>query len=113
MKTIDTDDAAPQFALGAAIDAQEQHRMYWPTHTAVKQRIATNLKALAHDAYGYTGSKVYMTAREKFITVKIDKPKISTTWQRAAELQAMHQFVVTHNIEPVASKKNLVFRVPK
>lgn len=113
MKQLDVDDAGPQYALGAAVDVQAQHKKYWGTHTAVKQNIAMDLKLLAIDAYGYTGSKVYMNAREGFIAVKVDKPKVSTTWLRATELQNMYAFAKQHGIEPVATVKNLVFRVAK
>lgn len=113
MKVLDIDDAGPQYALGAAIDAQAQHKKYWGIHSSVKQNIALTLKQLAVEAYGYTGSKVYMTARENFIAVKVDKPKVSTTWLRSAELSNMHAFARQHGIEPLATVKNLVFRVAK
>ena len=113
MKQIDIDDAAPQYAYGAAIDAQAEHKKYWPTHTAAKQQAAQQLKELAYSAYGLLGSKVYLTAREKFITVKVDKPSVTAGWVCATELEAMNKFVLGHSVEVVASKRNLLFRVPK
>ena len=113
MKTIDVDDAAPQYALGAALDAQAQHKLYWPQHTSAKRMAAVRLKDLAYNAYGILGSKIYLTAREKFITVKVDKPAVSATWMRENELGTMNAFVQAQQVEVVASKKNLLFRIPK
>ena len=113
MKQLNIDDAAPQYAYGAAIDAQAEHKKYWPTHTAAKQQAAQQLKELAYSAYGLLGSKVYLTARDKFITVKVDKPSVKATWAYPAELAAMNTFVLAAGVEVVASKRNLLFRVPK
>jgi len=113
MKTLNVDDAAPQYAYGAAIDAQAEHKKYWPTHTTAKQHVAQALKELAYGAYGLTGSRVFLTAREKFITVKVDKPSIKAAWANPQELEAMHKFTAAHNVEVVASKRNLLFRVLK
>lgn len=113
MKTLNIDDAAPQYAYGAAIDAAAEHKKYWPTHTAQKQQASLQLKGLAYAAYGLLGSKVFVTAREKFITVKVDKPSVKATWAYPAELAAMNKFVLAQNVEVVASKRNLLFRIPK
>jgi hypothetical protein len=113
MKQINIDDAAPQYAYGAAIDAQAEHKKYWPTHTTAKQQAAQKLKELAYAAYGLLGSRVFLTAREKFITIKVDKPSVKAAWAFPAELEAMHKFTTAHNIEIVASRKNLLFRVLK
>ena len=113
MKQLDIDDAGPQYAYGAAIDAQAEHKKYWPTHTPAKQATAQQLKELAYSAYGLVGSKVYLTAREKFITVKIDKPSVKAALTYPDELAAMHAFVIANGVEVAASKKNLLFRVLK
>ena len=113
MKSLDNDDAAPEYKYGAAIDAQAEHKKYWPTHTPAKQQTAQQLKELAYSAYGSVGSKVYLNARDKFITVKVDKPSIKAAWSCPAELNAMNKFVLANGVEVVASKQNLLFRVPK
>lgn len=113
MKQIDIDDAAPQYAYGAAIDAQAEHKKYWPTHTAVKQETAQQLKELAYSAYGLLGSRIFLTAREKFITVKVDKPSVKAAWAYPTQLEEMNKFVIGHGVEVVASKRNLLFRVLK
>ena len=113
MKQINIDDAAPQYAYGAALDAQAEHKKYWPTHTTAKQQAAWELKELAYAAYGAFGSRVFLTARDKFITIKVDKPSVKSTWACADELEKMNKFVTKHNVEVVASKRNLLFRVLK
>lgn len=113
MQLIDNDDAEPQYAQGAAIDASLTHDKYWPSHTVQKQSLAQDLKSLAQKAYGMTGSMVYVNAREKFIAVKIEKPSLSTTWLYTNELAAMNAFVTANGIDIVASKRNLLFRIPK
>ena len=113
MKQLDIDDAGPQYAYSAAIDAQAEHKKYWPTHIPAKQATAQQLKELAYAAYGPTGSRVYLTAREKFITVKVDKPSVKATWAYPNELAVMNTFVIASGVEVVASKRNLLFRVLK
>ena len=113
MKTLNIDDAGPQYAYGAAIDAQAEHKKHWPTHTTAKQQAAMRLQALAYSAYGLLGSRVFVTAREQFITVKVDKPSVKATWAYPAELANMNKFVLAQNVEVVASKRNLLFRIPK
>ena len=102
MKQLDIDDAGPQYAYSAAIDAQAEHKKYWPTHIPAKQATAQQLKELA-----------YLTAREKFITVKVDKPSVKATWAYPNELAVMNTFVIASGVEVVASKRNLLFRVLK
>jgi hypothetical protein len=113
MKTIDNDDAGDIFAFSAAIDAQNQHKKYWSMHTSLKQNLAVKLKELAYDAYGLNGSKVYLNARKNFITIKIDKPRVSTSWNRNQQLNTMNEFVLSNNVLVVSSKNNLLFRIPK
>jgi hypothetical protein len=113
MKTLDIDDAAPQYKQASAIDAQSCHKKYWPTHSHTMQADALKLKQLAYDAFGACGSRIYLTARQKFITVKIDKPSVRAQWLYPAEIKAMHAFVVSAGIEPVATKRNLEFRIKK
>lgn len=113
MKTIDNDDAGPGFAYGAAINAQLMHKKYWPTYSVAKQQLAQKLEALVYGAYGLTGSKVYLNAREGFIAVKVDKPASKTFWQCANELAAVDAFVKQHKVEEVLTKQNLVFRIPR
>jgi hypothetical protein len=113
MKTLNIDDAAPQHAYGAAMDAQAEHKKYWGTHSTSNQQKSRQLKGLAYAAYGLLGSRVFLTAREKFITIKVDKPSVRAALSYPTELEAMHKFVTAHNVEVVASKRNLLFRVLK
>ncbi len=98
-------------AFGAAMDAAAQHRAYWATTPAAIQNIANQLRLLAMDAY--KDNKTYLTARHNFVTVKVEHPKVSVTWQHPTELAAMNAFVQKHNIEVVATKNNLLFHVPR
>lgn len=112
MKQLQNDDS-PLPSYVCRQDAKEQHDKFWSTFSTAKQTLALDLKALAHNAYGINGHKVYMNPREKFIAIKVDHPKPSVAWQSPKELAAMHAFVVTNNIEIAATKNNLLFRIKR
>jgi hypothetical protein len=112
LKTIETDETTCQsHAIAAINDAKDQHQRYWPTHTKAKQNQALNLKELCHAAY--FESRVFMTARDKFITVKVEKPKVSAAWLYPNEMAALGAYAKKIGIEPIASKISLLFRIPK
>ena len=112
MKVLEHDETTSrEHAFAAAVDAQKQHRIFWPSFTKDKQDIASDLKALCHAAY--FGSKVYMNARDKFIAVKVDKPKASAAWLYATELAALNTYATKVGIEPVTTINSLIFRVMK
>lgn len=112
MKQLNVDETKDaRQAFGAAKDAQSQHRAYWATTPKAKQDISLKLRQLAMDAY--KDNKTYLTARAKFVAVKVEHPKVSAAWQSPTELAAMNAFVLLHGIEVVASRNNLLFRVPR
>jgi hypothetical protein len=112
MKVLENDETSTRaHAFAAAVDARNQHRTHWPSFTKVKQDIASDLKVLCQAAY--FGSKVYMNARDKFIAVKVDKPKASTAWLYATELAALNTYATKVGIEPVNTINSLIFRVMK
>lgn len=115
MKLLDVDEAGTQYAMGAAIDADEQARKYWPLFSPQKQKLGLDLKELAHLAYGINGSKVYLNPREKFLTVSIKKPKVSVQWTNPVELANMYAFVQANGVEVVGTRYagSLLFRIPK
>jgi len=112
MKQLNIDETKdPEQAFGAVIDAAAQHRAYWATTDKATQETALQLRELAMEAY--KDNKTYLTARANFVTVKIEHPKVSVTWQRPTQLAAMNDFVQKHKIEVVSTKNNLLFRIPR
>jgi hypothetical protein len=112
MKLLDNDETTcKEHAFAAHDDAEEQHKRYWSTHTKANQDVALKLKALCYAAY--FGSRVYLTAREKFITVKVEKPSVSAARLYPTEMSALGAYTKKIGIEPVASKISLLFRITK
>lgn len=112
MKVLDINETTnKEHAFAAALDAKKQHQTYWPLFSKAKQKIAQDLQALCYSAY--FESKTYITARDKFISVKVDKPRASAAWQYPKELAALHAYATKVGIEPIATKTSLIFRVMK
>ncbi len=112
MKLLQYDETTDKgHAFAARMDAIGHHRQHWPAFTKAKQDIALHLQTLCRAAY--IESQVYVTARSKFITVKVEKPKLSAAWLYPTELQALRDYAEKNGIEPIATKTCLLFRVLK
>jgi len=112
MKVLDNDETTcKEHAFAAASEAKAQHQTYWPQFSNVKRKIAMDLKDLCYAAY--FESKVYLTARKTFVSVKVDKPRASAAWLYPKELAALHAYATKVGIEPIATKNSLIFRVMK
>ena len=112
MKVIEADETTCHaHAVAAAKDAKDQNERYWPTHTKAKQDQALKLKELCRAAY--FESRVYITARDSFITVKVERPKVSAAWIYPNEMEALGAYTKQIGIEPIASRISLLFRIPK
>jgi hypothetical protein len=109
LQTQVDDTALPPFI--AAMDAQAQHKKFWPGFDVAKQEAAMDLSILCQAAY--FRSKVYMNAREKFIAIKVDRPKLADKLQNDGAFDALHKATLALGIEPVATKNNLLFRIAK
>lgn len=110
MKQLNVDDSV-QPAFLVRLDAEEQHTKYWPTFTSTKQDHANKLKQLAVAAY--FRSKVYLNARDQFIVVKVDRPSLKDKLSNDAAFNSLNAFVIAAGVEVVATKNNLLFRIPK
>jgi hypothetical protein len=110
MKQLDTDDSK-QPAFIVRMDAEDQHRRYWPLFPKAKQDLALRVKEMARQAY--FRSKVYMNARDKFISVKVDRPQLADALQQADIIEKLKEEVDQHGVEMVATKNNLLFRIRK
>jgi hypothetical protein len=111
MKIIDV-DAGPQYAMAAAIDAQEQTKQFMCLHSPAKQAVAGNLKLLAQDAY--TMSRVFLNAREKFLVVKVSAVNRIDVRDRMAQIKALESYVSSDpSIEVIGTKraKSLLFHI--
>lgn len=112
MKQLNIDEVKdPQQAFGAALDAASQHRAYWATTDKATQDVALQLRDLAIAAY--KDNKTYVNARHKFVTIKVEHPRVSVAWQYPTELTAMNDFVQQHKIEVLSTKNNLLFRIAR
>ena len=110
MKQLDVDDSV-QPAFLVRLDAEAQHTKYWPTFSKTKQDHALKLKQLVVDAY--TRSKVYLNARDQFIVVKVDRPSLKDKLGNDAAFNSLNVFVIAADVEVVATKNNLLFRIPR
>jgi hypothetical protein len=110
VKHLNVDDSnQPAYVIQRDVDAQ--HIKYWPTFTKAKQDIAVKLKQHAVDTF--FRSKVYLNARDKFITVKVDRPHMADKLQNAKQLAAMNAFVVANGAEVAETNNALLFRIYK
>ena len=108
MRTLDIDETAlPKYV--AVMDAQRQHVAYWATYDPLTKKKAIAIEELARKAYWR--SKVYLNARAKFITIKVDRPHIADKLQNGAELQELHNMVTFCRAEVLQTKNALLFRV--
>ena len=110
MKQLNVDDSV-QPAFLVRLDAETQHAKYWPTFTKTKQDHANKLKELAMNAY--FRSRVYLNARDKFIVVKVDSPSLKDKLGNDAAFNNLNAFVIAADVEVVATKNNLLFRISR
>lgn len=110
MKQLDIDDSK-QSAYFVRMDAQSQHLRYWPLFSKARQDLSLRIKELA--CQGYFRSKVYLNARDKFIAVKVDRPRLADAIQQAEIIDRLKEEVDANGVEMVATKNNLLFRIPK
>lgn len=110
MKQLNTDDSK-QPAFVVRQDAAAQNQRYWPLFTKTKQDLANRIKALAQE--GYFRSRVFINARDKFITVKVERPQRADALQQSEIMDQLKLVLDTNGIEPIATKNNLLFRIPK
>ncbi len=110
LKQLKVDETSlPVFV--ALRDAKQHHDANWKTYTVSKQQTAIRLKVLVQEAY--FRSKVYLTARAKFITVKVDRPQQADVIQNCSQLEKVNDFVKKNGVQVVSTKNSLLFRLPK
>ncbi len=110
MKQLDTEESK-QPAYVVRLDVESQNRKYWPTFTPAKQKLASQVKELA--CVAYFRSRTYLNAREKFISVKVERPQLADAIQQADELAKLKKLVDANGVEMVATKTSLLFRIPR
>lgn len=72
-------------------------------------QIAEGEKLFDQVQSAYFRSRVYRNYREKFIAVKVDAPK--TADKISADVAKLNAFCVANNIDIVATKANVVYRI--
>lgn len=111
MKALNVDDSQ-QPAFVCIKDAKDQTAKYWPTFTKKQQTLAIQLKDLVHSAY--FRSNVYLNARDKFISIKVDRPQKADLLQNGDAFNVLKAFMNVNGIgEPIATVNNLLFRIMK
>jgi len=112
MKVLEHDETTCKgHAFAAWKDALGQNLANWDKFSKTKIDIAHRLQQLCHAAY--FESKTYINARDKFIAVKVEKPKPSAAWLYPAELKALREYAEKIGVEPIATKTSLIFRITK
>lgn len=112
MKQTSNDETdSPLQGYAAAIDASKHHEENWSSYSSEKQELAKDVKKLAMGAY--RDNRVFLTARAKFISIKIEHPKPSVAWTQVKEYKALCSVIIENGIIPVHTKNNLVYRIYK
>lgn len=109
-KDLDSQAAKTQYSKQAAyLDAQRRSIVSKQLYTNEQQQQADALHELTRSAF--MRSKVYLTYRDKFYTVKIDKPTAADRLTR--EASNIEQMFAAAGAEKVVTAQGTIYRVTR
>ena len=100
-------------AYYAVIDAAAQNRKYWDTFSAKQQTLAENIERQCIEVFTRSQGRIYLTARKKFIAVKVELPSYLDKHENYQAYQDLLSKAVNENIDVRQTKISLIFRIPK
>ena len=109
-KDLDSKEANTQYSKQAAyLDAQRRSTVSKQLYTTQQQQQADALHELTRSAF--IRSKVYLTYRDKFYTVKIEKPTAADRLSR--EANNIEQMFAAAGAEKVVTAQGTIYRVTR
>lgn len=99
--------SAGYFAYAAARDARMRATAMWSHYTPAERTRAERMQYALELCY--SAKKFYVNPREKFITIKIDSPRVANR----ASLALLEADYETQGIIKIATAQGISYRIPK
>ena len=99
--------SAGYYAYAAARDARMRAAAMWSHYTQAERTRAERMKLALELCYSANG--FYINPREKFITIKIDRPRVKDL----ASLRLLEEDYEAQGITKIVTPQGISYRIPK